>query len=140
MDPYINPPEFLRARAEELKTRQREKKHFPEDPEADVLLFLIENAPLKNWQRDVLSILREEGYYFLPQAQTKIMNEGWATYWHSRIMTEKILKDAEVVDYADHHSGTLGGSRTAYQPLQTGRRAVPGHRRPVEQRAIRQRI
>ena len=111
MDPYINPPEFLRARVEEIKTKQRGKKHFPEEPEGDVLLFLIENAPLKNWQRDVLSILREETYYFLPQAQTKIMNEGWATYWHSRIMTERILKDSEVVDYADHHSGTLGGSR-----------------------------
>jgi stage V sporulation protein R len=120
MDPYINPPEFLKARAEEFKTRQREKKHFPEDPEADVLLFLIENAPLKNWQRDVLSILREESYYFLPQGQTKIMNEGWATYWHSRIMTEKVLKDGEVVDYADHHSGTLGGSRLRINPYKLG--------------------
>ena len=120
MDRYINPPEFLKARAEELKTRQREKKHFPEDREADVLLFLIENAPLKNWQRDVLSILREEGYYFLPQAQTKIMNEGWATYWHSRIMTEKILKDSEVIDYADHHSGTLGSSRVRMNPYKLG--------------------
>jgi stage V sporulation protein R len=120
MDRYINPPEFLRARAEELKARRREKKRFPETPEADVLLFLIENAPLKNWQRDVLSVLREEAYYFLPQAQTKIMNEGWATYWHSRIMTEKILKDSEVVDYADHHSGTLGGSRTHINPYKLG--------------------
>jgi len=120
MDRYINPPEFLRARAEELKAKRREKKRFPETPEADVLLFLIENAPLKNWQRDVLSVLREEAYYFLPQAQTKIMNEGWATYWHSRIMTEKVLKDSELVDYADHHSGTLGGSRTHINPYKLG--------------------
>ena len=120
MDRYINPPEFLRARAEELKARRKEKKRFPETPEADVLLFLIENAPLKNWQRDVLSVLREEAYYFLPQAQTKIMNEGWATYWHSRMMTEKILKDSEVVDYADHHSGTLGGSKTHINPYKLG--------------------
>ena len=48
------------------------------------------------------------------------MNEGWATYWHSRIMTEKILKDSEVVDYADHHSGTLGGSRTHINPYKLG--------------------
>ncbi len=52
--------------------------HFPEQPEKDVLLFLIEHAPLKNWQRDVLTIVRDEAYYFYPQAQTKIMNEGWA--------------------------------------------------------------
>ena len=48
-----------------------------------MLLFLIEHAPLKPWQRDVLSIIRDEAYYFAPQGQTKIMNEGWASYWHS---------------------------------------------------------
>lgn len=120
MDPYINPPEFLQARRDEMKAKHREKKRFPENPEADVLLFLLENAPLKNWQRDILSVIREEAYYFLPQAQTKIMNEGWATYWHSRIMTEKVLKDSEVVDYADHHSGTVGGSRLRLNPYKLG--------------------
>jgi len=120
MDRYVNPPEFLKTRAEEMKAKRREKKRFPENPEADVLLFLIEHAPLKNWQRDILSVVREEAYYLLPQAQTKIMNEGWATYWHSRIMTEKILKDEEVVDYADHHSGTLGGSRFHLNPYKLG--------------------
>ncbi len=120
MDRYINPPEFLKARAEELKVKRREKKRFPEDPEADLLLFLIEEAPLKNWQSDVLSLLREEAYYFLPQGQTKIMNEGWATYWHSRMMTEKILRDSEVIDYADHHSGTLGSSKLRINPYKRG--------------------
>jgi len=120
MDRYVNPPDFLRARTEELKARQKGKKRFPESPQPDVLLFLIENAPLKNWQRDLLSIIREEAYYFLPQAQTKIMNEGWATYWHSRLMTEKVLTDPEVIDYADHHSGTLGGSRMSLNPYKLG--------------------
>jgi stage V sporulation protein R len=120
MDSYVNPPDFLKARAEELKAKAREKKRFPEAPEADILLFLIENAPLKNWQRDILSLVREEAYYFLPQGQTKIMNEGWATYWHSHIMTEKVLRDEEVIDYADHHSGTLGGSRLRLNPYKLG--------------------
>jgi stage V sporulation protein R len=120
MDKYINPPEFIKARAEELKTKRQEKKRFPEDPEADVLLFLVEHAPLKNWQRDILSVIREEAYYYLPQAQTKIMNEGWATYWHSRIMTEKVMGDGEIIDYADHHSGTVGGSRFQLNPYKLG--------------------
>ncbi len=51
------------------------------------MLFLLEHAPLKPWQLDVLSIIRDEAYYFAPQGQTKIMNEGWASYWHSTIMT-----------------------------------------------------
>ena len=42
------------------------------------MLFLLEHAPLSAWQADVLSIIRDEAYYFSPQAQTKIMNEGWA--------------------------------------------------------------
>ena len=120
MDTYVNPPDFLKARAEEMKAKRKEKKRQPEAPEADVLLFLIEKAPLKNWQRDVLSIAREEAYYFLPQVQTKIMNEGWATYWHSRMMTEKILTDGEIIDYADHHSGTLDGSRLRLNPYKLG--------------------
>jgi stage V sporulation protein R len=120
MDSYVNPPEFLKARAERMKAKRKEKKRSPETPEADVLLFLIEKAPLKNWQRDVLSLIREEAYYFLPQAQTKVMNEGWATYWHSRMMTEKILSDGEIIDYADHHSGTLDGSRLHLNPYKLG--------------------
>jgi len=120
MEKYINPREFLEARAAEIKAKRREKKRFPENPELDILLFLVEHAPLKNWQRDILSIIREEAYYYLPQGQTKIMNEGWATYWHSRIMTEKVLKDGEIIDYADHHSGTVGGSKFHLNPYKLG--------------------
>ncbi len=112
MDKYINPPK------KEGEGEQREKKEtdafgalekIPARPELDVLKFLGEHAPLKPWQRDVMEIIREEAYYFAPQAMTKIMNEGWATYWHSKIMTQKVLSDSEVIDYADHASGVLGG-------------------------------
>ena len=77
---------------------------------------MIQYAPLENWQRDLLSIVREESYYFAPQAMTKIMNEGWATYWHSKMMTEKVLGDEEVIHYADHHSSTLGTSPGSLNP------------------------
>ncbi len=73
-----------------------------------MLLFLLEHAPLERWERDILAIVRDEAYYFAPQGQTKIMNEGWATYWHSTIMTEKALDASEIIDYADHHSGVAG--------------------------------
>jgi stage V sporulation protein R len=52
---------------------------FPAEPEKDLLLFLIHYGPqLEDWQRDLISIVRAEIQYFLPQMQTKIANEGWA--------------------------------------------------------------
>ncbi|MGI9457831.1 MAG: SpoVR family protein, partial [Aeoliella sp.] len=118
MDPFVNPidtPDELTDDEEE--TTQRE---FPERPEQDVMLFLLQHAPLIAWQADVLSILRDEAYYFAPQGQTKIMNEGWASYWHSTIMTRQGLTPADVVNYCDHHSGTLASSPTKLNPYKVG--------------------
>jgi stage V sporulation protein R len=121
MDEYINPPEVL---AEELNRRRREqvekREKAPSEPTRDVMLFLLENAPLKPWQIDVLAIIRDEAYYFAPQAQTKIMNEGWATYWHSTIMTRHGIEPADLICYADHCSGTLASSRTRLNPYKLG--------------------
>ena len=89
MDEYINPEGFLQDQQRKLDEDRLKKRGFPESPEKDVLLFLIENAPLENWQREICELIREESYYFAPQGQTKIMNEGWASYWHSTIMTQQ---------------------------------------------------
>ena len=123
MDSFINPPEVIERQAKERQQKQQEKednRSFPAEPVRDVLLFLLEHAPLKDWQRDVLAIIRDEAYYFAPQGQTKIMNEGWASYWHSTIMTRHGLTDAEVVDYADHHSGTMATSPHRLNPYKLG--------------------
>jgi stage V sporulation protein R len=82
--------------------------------------FLLEHAPLADWQRDVLGIVREEAYYFAPQRQTKILNEGWASYWHSTIMTGKALGAGELVDYAEHHAGTMATSLGRLNPYKLG--------------------
>ena len=118
MDDYINPREVLKKEeAERRKVKEEAARSFPEHPEKDVLLFLIENAPMKGWQRDVLSIIRDEAYYFTPQGMTKVINEGWASFWHSTMMTQKVLSPSEVIDYADHHSGTMAMSQAAAQSL-----------------------
>ncbi len=79
MDDYINPRELLKKEEEERrKKKEQAARNFPEQPEKDVLLFLIDHAPLKGWQRDILEIVRDEAYYFAPQGMTKILNEGWA--------------------------------------------------------------
>ena len=74
-------------------------------PSYDLLGYLVENAPLEGWQQDIVEIVREEAYYFSPQRMTKIMNEGWASFWHSRLLTGGILDASEILDFADCHSG-----------------------------------
>ena len=120
MDRFVNPPDYLEEQRKKIEDDRQRKQRFPESPRKDVLAFLIEHAPLEKWQGDILSMVREEAYYFAPQAMTKIMNEGWATYWHSKIMTEKMVSDAEILDYADHHSGTLGMRPGDLNPYKIG--------------------
>ncbi len=117
---FVNPTEFLEEQRRKVAEEKERKKQFPERPQRDVLLFLLEHAPLEPWEFDILATLREEAYYFAPQGQTKIMNEGWASYWHSKIMTQKALRDDEVIDYADHHSGTMGTRPGALNPYKIG--------------------
>jgi stage V sporulation protein R len=121
MDAFINPPEVLAAERERKRQEQQQApSSVLKEPARDVLLFLMEHAPLKPWQYDVLSIIRDEAYYFAPQAQTKIMNEGWATYWHSTIMTRQGLEPNDVVNYCDHHSGTMATSAGRLNPYKLG--------------------
>ena len=121
MDSYVNPPEVLARQAQtKQEEAERKGKHFPAEPMQDVMLFLLQCAPLKPWQADVLSIIRDEAYYFAPQGQTKIMNEGWASYWHSTIMTRHGLEPNDVINYADHCAGTLATSPTRLNPYKLG--------------------
>ena len=120
MDSFINPAEDVLARREEALERSLERKQVPERPERDVLGFILGNAPLHDWEQDILSIIRDEAYYFAPQGQTKIMNEGWATFWHTRLMTEELGTAAEIVDYADHHAGTVAMSPYKLNPYKLG--------------------
>ena len=121
MRDYINPPEYIEAqRQKKEQALERQKQKFPLQPEQDILKFLIDHAPLSDWEKDILSIIREEAYYFAPQGMTKTMNEGWASYWHSKIMTEHILTDDEIIDFADHHSGVMAMSPYRYNPYKVG--------------------
>jgi stage V sporulation protein R len=120
MDGYINPDSYIKEQQQRLVREFEREKRFPESPRRDVLQFMIEHAPLTNWQRDILSIVREEAYYFAPQGQTKIMNEGWAVYWHSKLMTQYVLNDSEIVDYCDHYAGVLQTSSMRLNPYKIG--------------------
>ena len=135
MDKFINPPEFLEEQRKKLEGQAIKSKKNPPDPQKDVLLFLLQNAPLEDWEYEVLSIVRDEAYYFAPQGQTKIMNEGWASYWHSKIMTEKALKDSEVIDFCDTLLDAGDGARRSSDRLASNFIAT---RRALDRGKIRQ--
>ncbi|MEJ7615507.1 MAG: SpoVR family protein [Pyrinomonadaceae bacterium] len=90
-------------------------------PEKDLIYYLMRNSPvLEDWQRDVMAMIREEMEYFVPQMQTKTLNEGWASYWHSRIMRELDLPDNELIEFADLHSGVVSPHRGQLNPYYVG--------------------
>jgi stage V sporulation protein R len=84
------------------------KKKFPPKPEKDLLLFIESySRELSDWQRDILTMMREEMLYFWPQLETKIMNEGWASYWHQRILREMDLTSGEAIEFAKLNAGVV---------------------------------
>ncbi|HHY26128.1 MAG TPA: SpoVR family protein [Desulfitobacterium dehalogenans] len=90
-------------------------------PDEDLLLYLMTySSILEDWQRDILSMIREESLFFYPQIETKIINEGWATFWHSQIMRELNLTAAEAVDFAVMHSQVVQPSRLQLNPYYLG--------------------
>lgn len=121
MDPFINPQREMERQKKEHEAKQKAaKQKFPKNPTRDVLLFLLRCAPLEEWQQDILGLIRDEAYYFAPQAMTKVMNEGWATYWHSKLMTQHFLEDKEIVDYAEQHSGVVHMPPGGFNPYKIG--------------------
>jgi len=112
-------------RAEEKKTGARaakpQRRKVPPEPEKDLLLFLLEHADhLEDWQRDIIAIVREESLYFVPQMMTKIMNEGWASFWHMRIMRELDLTDEEFVEFGRLHAAVCTPGHARINPYYVG--------------------
>lgn len=101
--------------------KKKRKKPFPPRPEKDILLFIEEHSrELEPWQRDILTMMREEMLYFWPQLETKIMNEGWASYWHQRIIRELDLTSDEAIEFAKLNAGVIQPSKTGINPYYLG--------------------
>ncbi|TDG00530.1 SpoVR family protein [Paenibacillus piri] len=100
---------------------KQEPRKFPAEPEKDLMLFIEEHAPyMTDWQRDIMTMLRDEMLYFWPQLETKIMNEGWASYWHQHIMRELDLTAEETIEYAKLNSSVVVPSRHSLNPYYLG--------------------
>ncbi len=109
---YKRPPEAYRQLAVSEKVDeeklQRELQKVPLESDEDILLFIRDhNRRLSEWEKDLLTIVHEEAQYYIPQIKTKIMNEGWASYWHHRLMIALGLGQAMHLEFIGHHSRVL---------------------------------
>ncbi len=80
----------------------------PLEPDEDVLLFIRDHNPyLADWEKDLLTIVDEESKFILPMMETKIMNEGWASYWHKQIMDSLDLEQGLRIEFLVRHNQTV---------------------------------
>ncbi len=92
-----------------------EAKRFPDEPQENLLYFIEKNAPLlEPWQREIVRIVRKVAQYFYPQRQTQVMNEGWATFWHHKLLNtmydDGFLTDGVMMEWLTSHTNVI------YQP------------------------
>jgi stage V sporulation protein R len=113
-----DPKKAQPSTAEEPKETSR---RFPPRPEKDLVRFIMTHSPvLEPWQRDIMAMIHEEMEYFVPQLQTKIMNEGWASYWHTRILRELDLSDEEFLEFAQLHAAVVSPRKGSLNPYYVG--------------------
>ena len=94
---------------------------IPLEPDYDLLAFCEKHSrTLKDWERDLTEIVRAESVYFMPQIQTKIMNEGWASYWHYRLMHELELPQKFHIPFLKSHNQVIRPHLGAVNPYHLG--------------------
>jgi stage V sporulation protein R len=96
-------------------SEEKEARRFPEEPQENLLYFIEKNAPLlEPWQREIVRIVRKVAQYFYPQRQTQVMNEGWATFWHHKLLNTMYddghLTDGMMIEWLKSHTNVV------YQP------------------------
>jgi stage V sporulation protein R len=96
-------------------------RQVPLEPEEDILLFIRDhNRHLEAWEQDLLTIIHEEAQYFLPQIETKIMNEGWASYWHHKIMNSLELPQEIYLEFLVRHNQVICPHPGSINPYHVG--------------------
>jgi len=122
----------VRAEYIELMNEQKSKKDkginlkkidinkVPLEPDYDVLGFISEHGKMPDWKRDIIEVCRDEGQYFWPQIQTKVMNEGWASYWHYTLCHELELPDEMHIPFVKMHNQVVRPHIGAINPYHLG--------------------
>ena len=102
-------------RRAEKASEEKEARRFPEEPQENLLYFIEKNAPLlEPWQREIVRIVRKVAQYCYPQRQTQVMNEGWATFWHHKLLNtlydDGHMSDGMMIEWLKSHTNVV------YQP------------------------
>ncbi len=106
---------ILEAGAAGVSQSRKIRAPLPPHPERDLLWFIATHAPeMESWERDIFLAVREESFYFYPVFATQIMNEGWASYWHARLLREAdFIPQTTYLDAVKCHSDVV-------RPVATG--------------------
>ena len=119
-----------------------QRTRIPPHPEYDLLWFIANYAPeLEQWERDIFLAVRAESLYFYPVFACQIMNEGWASYWHARLLREaEFLPQHTYLAAIKAHSDVVrpfasGEDRARHQSLPPRLHALGAHRRQARPRA-----
>lgn len=116
-----NREEYVQQQANELwntlpKKAKKEDENkpitFPVEPQENIMYFIEKHSPvLESWQREIVRIVRKIAQYFYPQRQTKLMNEGWASFTHyyimNRLWEKGLLTDGSYLEFIHSHSSVL---------------------------------
>jgi len=96
-------------------------KSLPVSPEPNILAFIADCSPsLEDWERELIYFALEDAEYFMPQIRTKIMNEGWASYWHYRLMHELELPDSIHLPFLKMHNEVVRPHLGSINPYHLG--------------------
>ena len=117
MEEYVNTEEWIRKQHEDIeKVEAAEYLDLFVGSTKDIMGFIRDNAPLKPWESDIVSMLYEESMYFAPQRMTKMLNEGHASWVDYNIIAKEGLSglgqehdSGGIIEYAKHKMGVLGG-------------------------------
>ncbi len=103
--------------------KQPDLNKVPLEPDADLLLFIRDHNPfLSEWEKDALTIVHEEAVYFIALIETKIMNEGWASYWHKQILESLDLSQDLHMEFLVRHNQVVRPVPRGLNPYHLGLR------------------
>lgn len=104
----------------DVKVELPDLSKIPLEPVDDVLGFIIQYSSLEDWEKTILKIVRRESLYFMPQIETKIMNEGWASFWHYNTLKELDLPTGMHVEFLKRHNDVVAPHVGGLNPYYIG--------------------